>query len=175
MANNQSVSTERSYMRSHKNKFISFFLDDEEYGVEIRKVKEIIKMMHITPVPNSPFYIKGILNLRGKVIPVFDLRLKFGLEFREYDSETNIIIMDIDTEESKILLGAVVDSVHDIIQFDDGEIETAPAFGVDVDTDSILGIGMFEGKAQILLNIDRILSSEEINMLDKLNMNREQE
>ncbi len=160
--------------QAHKNKFISFFIDNEEYGVVIHKVKEIIKMMHITPVPNSPFYIKGIINLRGKVIPVIELRLKFGIDFREYDAETNIIVVEVDTGEKNILIGAIVDSVSDILQLDDKDIEEAPSFGVEVNTDAMLGVGIVEGDAKILLDIDKILTSEEVTVISNLHSKHDQ-
>ncbi|MCK5100861.1 MAG: purine-binding chemotaxis protein CheW [Desulfobacteraceae bacterium] len=148
-------------------KYLTFSLEDEEYGIGILKVKEIIGMMPITSVPRTPEYVKGVINLRGKVIPVIDLRLKFDLESIEYTERTCIIVVEIDSEASTVLIGIVVDAVSEVINIKEEEIEETPTFGTKLNTDYILGMAKMEGGVKILLNIDKVLSSEEIADLEK--------
>jgi purine-binding chemotaxis protein CheW len=139
-------------------KYLSFFLGDEEYGLEILKVVEIIGIMNITPVPKTPDFIKGIINLRGKVTPVMDLRLKFGMEAKARTNETVIIIV----QAIGIEMGIIVDKVSEVLDIPAEQIENSPSFGVEVNTDYILGIGKTEGNVKILLDIDRVLSEKDI-------------
>ena len=148
-------------------KYLTFFLEEEEYGIGILKVKEIIGMMAITSVPRTPEYVKGVINLRGKVIPVIDLRSKFDLESIEYTERTCIIVVEIDSEASTVLIGIVVDAVSEVINIKEEEIEETPTFGTKLNTDYILGMAKMEGGVKILLNIDKVLSSEEIADLEK--------
>jgi len=136
-------------------KFLTFFLAGEEYGLEILKVQEIIGMMDITPVPRSPDHIRGVINLRGKVIPVVDLRLRFGMQAAEQTSETCIIVV----QANRIQTGIVVDQVSEVLNIASEEIEDAPAFGAEVQTDYILGIGKSDGRVKLLLDIDRVLAN----------------
>jgi purine-binding chemotaxis protein CheW len=140
---------------SRGGKFLTFFLAGEEYGLEILKVQEIIGMMDITPVPRSPDYIRGVINLRGKVIPIVDLRLRFGMESAERTSETCIIVV----EANRVQTGIVVDQVSEVLNIPSDEIEDAPAFGSEVRTDYILGIGKADGRVKLLLDIDRVLAN----------------
>ena len=139
-------------------KFLTFFFDDEEYAIEILKVQEIIGIMPITTVPRTPEYILGVINLRGKVIPVIDLRTKFGMDSVEWTDETCIIVMQID----ETLMGIVVDKVSEVLDIASGDIEDTPSFGTDVNTEYIMGIGKAEGKVRLLLDIDKVLSVKEI-------------
>lgn len=145
-------------------KFLTFFLAGEEYGIEILSVHEIIGLIPITDVPGTPDYICGIINLRGKIIPVVDIRKKFGMESKEYDSETCIIVVNVQGVEA----GAVVDRVSEVINISDEDISPAPSFGKDVNIDFILGIGKSQSKVKILLDIDRVISSEQIIQLQKM-------
>jgi purine-binding chemotaxis protein CheW len=138
-------------------KYLTFSLDGEEYGLEILKVREIIGMMDITSVPRTPSFVKGVINLRGKVIPVIDLRLKFGMPAAEQTEETCIIVVDV----GKVEMGIIVDKVSEVLDIASDEIEDAPSFGVDVDTDFILGMGKAQGNVTILLNIGRVLTGAE--------------
>lgn len=140
------------------NKFLSFFLGKEEYGIEILKVREIIGMMEITEVPRTPDYIRGVLNLRGKVIPVVDLRLKFGMVAVEQTEETCIIVVDTDDGER----GTIVDKVSEVLDIVATEIEPTPSFGGDVRTDYILGIGKSDDRVKLLLDIDRALEDQDV-------------
>ena len=148
-------------------KYLTFTLDEEEYGIGILKVKEIIGMMPITSVPRTPDFVKGVVNLRGKVIPVMDLRLKFDMGAISYNERTCIIVVEIDSEEETVLIGIVVDAVSEVLNIQENEIEETPAFGTKLDTDYILGMAKTEGGVKILLNIDKVLSTEEITDLEK--------
>lgn len=149
-------------------KYLTFTLDEEEYGIGILKVKEIIGMMDITSVPRTPQFIKGVINLRGKVIPIIDLRLKFEMGEIPYTDRTCIIVVEVDSEKGTILIGIVVDAVSEVLNIQEGEIEETPEFGTQLNTDYILGMAKTEGGVKILLNIDRVLSIEEITGLEKV-------
>jgi len=137
-------------------KYLTFVLGHEEYGLEILKVREIMGMVEIVSVPQAPGYVKGVINLRGTVIPIIDLRLKFGLPPRDYDKETCIIVVNIGTG----LMGIVVDTVSEVLDIASGDIDEAPQFGAAVDTSFIRGIGKVKGKVKILLDIEEILTAE---------------
>ena len=137
-------------------KYLTFGLANEEYGLEILKVREIIGMMEITAVPRTPDFIKGVINLRGKVIPVIDLRLKFGLPSTGVTEETCIIVVDVHSVE----MGIIVDKVSEVLDIDSNDIELAPSFGVAVETNFILGMGKTNGLVTILLDIHKVLYGE---------------
>ncbi len=149
-------------------KYLTFSLDEEEYGIGILKVKEIIGMMPITSVPRTPDFVKGVINLRGKVIPVIDLRSKFKMQVIPYTERTCIIVVEIDSESGTILIGIVVDEVSEVLNIGEEQIEEAPGFGSKVNTGYILGMAKIEGRVKILLNIDQVLSSEEISAVGKV-------
>jgi purine-binding chemotaxis protein CheW len=144
---------------SRGGEFLTFLLAGGEYGLEILKVQEIIKMMDITPVPGTPECIKGVLNLRGKVIPIVDLRSKFGMPSIERTPETCIIVV----QANRVQTGIVVDQVSEVQNIAGDEIEAAPTFGSSVRTDFILGIGKSEHRVQLLLDIDRVLADNDLS------------
>lgn len=148
----------------HEGKYLTFVLGGEEYGLEILKVREIIGLMDITSVPQTPVFIKGVINLRGKVIPVIDLRLKFGMEEAEPTDETCIIVVDIGGS----LMGIFVDTVSEVLDVTADQIEPPPSFGSAIDTVFILGMGKIKGKVKILLDIEKVLSAEELNRATEL-------
>ncbi len=155
----EGVSARKSDSSGKEGKYLTFGLGGEEYGLEILKVKEIIGIMNITAVPQTPKYVKGVINLRGKVIPVIDLRLKFGMDHLEYNERTCIIVMDIMNKSgNKVMMGIVVDSVSEVLNIKGEEIENTPAFGVSLNTDYILGMAKVKGTVKILLDIDRVLT-----------------
>lgn len=155
-------------LASKEGKYLTFELGGEEYGLEILKVKEIIGIMNITSVPQTPEYVKGVINLRGKVIPVIDLRLKFEMEPLEYSERTCIIVVDIAGKSgTKVMIGTVVDSVSEVLNIKAEEIEETPTFGVRLNTDYILGMAKIKEEVKILLDIDQVLSDEEIDNLEK--------
>ncbi len=145
-----------------EGKYLTFILNHEEYGLEILKVREIIGLMDITPVPQTPTFMKGIINLRGKVIPVVDQRLKFGMPEAEYTKETCIIVVTIDNR----LMGIIVDTVSEVLDISAKDIEPAPSLGSSIKTDFILGMGKIKGKVKILLDVDKVLSLEELAVLN---------
>ena len=148
-------------MIKKEGKYLTFSLSGEEYGIGILKVKEIIGLMAITPVPQTPRYVKGVINLRGKVIPVIDLRLKFGMESIAYTERTCIIVVEVSGGDRKILMGIIVDSVSEVLNIKTGEIADTPTFGAKMDTAYILGMAKMGGGVKILLDIDRVLSNQD--------------
>jgi purine-binding chemotaxis protein CheW len=148
-------------------KYLTFSLAGEEYGIGILKVKEIIGMMPITPVPRAPGQIKGVINLRGKVIPVIDLRLKFGLEPIAYTERTCIIVVEITSGVSKMFRGTVVDSVSEVLSIHTADVEAAPDFGTNLDTEYILGMAKSGQGVKILLDIDRVMSDGEVETISR--------
>ncbi|MBW1940471.1 MAG: purine-binding chemotaxis protein CheW [Deltaproteobacteria bacterium] len=154
-------------MSDREGKYLTFTLANEEYGIGILKIREIIGMMPITTVPRTPEFVKGVINLRGKVIPVIDLRLRFGMGAIDYNERTCIIVVEIEGGQDTIQIGTVVDSVSEVLNIKGEDIEDTPTFGTKLDTDYILGMAKMEGGVKILLDIDRVLSSEEIALLEK--------
>ncbi|MBW1739582.1 MAG: purine-binding chemotaxis protein CheW [Deltaproteobacteria bacterium] len=154
--------------RGKEGKYLTFTLAKEEYGIGILKVKEIIGMMPITSIPQTPEFVKGVVNLRGKVIPVVDLRLKFGIEEMAYTERTCIIVVEIAGEAGDVLVRIVVDAVSEVLNIKDGDIEDAPTFGTRLNMNYILGMAKIEGGVKILLDIDQVLSTEEIGLLDQV-------
>ncbi|HYA14966.1 MAG TPA: chemotaxis protein CheW [Syntrophales bacterium] len=155
------VSQSMEKVQHKEGKYLTFGLGSEEYGLEILKVKEIIGIMNITYVPKTPKYVKGVINLRGKVIPVIDLRLKFGMDVMEYNDRTCIIVVDIAGQDGKkTIMGIVVDSVSEVLNIKGEEIEDTPTFGVRLDTDYILGMAKVKGGVKILLDIDKVLTTD---------------
>jgi purine-binding chemotaxis protein CheW len=143
-----------------EGKYLTFALANEEYGLEILKVREIIGYMDITAVPQTPAHVKGVINLRGQVIPVIDLRAKFGMETAEVTEETCIIVVEITQGERKFSTGIVVDRVQEVLDIAGEGIEEAPQFGSAVNTDFILGMGKIGDSVKILLDIDKVLSGD---------------
>ena len=139
-----------------EGKYLTFALDREEYGLEILGVREIIGLMEITSVPQVPHYIKGVINLRGKIIPVIDLRLKFGIAKIDYTAETCIIVLDV----NNILMGILVDRVCEVLDISKDNIEPTPCFGARAESDFIKGMGKVGDKVKILLDIEKILFSD---------------
>ncbi len=154
-------------MSDKEGKYLTFTLADEEYGIGILKIREIIGMLPITSVPQTPPFVKGVINLRGKVIPVMDLRLRFGMETIDYTERTCIIVVEIEGQAGTVQIGIVVDAVSEVLNIKAEDIEDTPTFGVKLNTEYILGMAKMEGGVKILLDIDRVLSSEEIAALEK--------
>ena len=150
-----------------EGKYLTFTLAGEEYGIGILKIKEIIGMMPITSIPQTPDFVKGVINLRGKVIPVMDLRLRFGMEAIDYTERTCIIVVEIEGSSGTMMIGIVVDAVSEVLNIKGDDIEDTPTFGTKLNTDYILGMAKMEGGVKILLDIDQVLSNEEINQLEK--------
>lgn len=143
---------------SREGKYLTFALGSEIYGLEILSVREIIGMMDITSVPRTPDFVKGVINLRGKVIPVIDLRLKFGMDSVEQTNETCIIVVEV----NETLIGLIVDKVSEVLDIGGADIEDSPSFGGNVNTNFILGMGKTKEKVIILLDISKVLSTQEV-------------
>ena len=143
-----------------EGKYLTFSLGKEEYGISILRVKEIIGMMPIRSMPRTPHFIKGVINLRGKVIPIVDLRLKFGLEQLEATERTCIIVVEVSGGETSVLTGIVVDSVSEVLNIKGSDIEEAPALGVRLNTDYIRGMAKTDKSVRVLLNIDRVIQDQ---------------
>ena len=141
-------------------KYLTFAIGDEEYGVPVLKVREIIKMMDITQVPQVPHHVKGVINLRGKVIPVVDLRLKFSFAEQAYTERTCIIVVEVALPSGHVMMGIVVDAVSEVLNIAADEIEQTPEFGERVTTDYMKGVAKVKGKVKILLDLDRVLNAE---------------
>lgn len=154
-------------MADQKGKYLTFILANEEYGISILKVKEIIGMMPITSVPQTPEFVKGVINLRGKVIPVIDLRLKFEMAAMDYTDRTCIIVVEIQGASDYIHVGCVVDAVSEVLNINSQDIEETPNFGTNLDANYILGMAKMEGGVKILLDIDYVLSADEVSSLDR--------
>jgi len=150
-----------------EGKYLTFSLAGEEYGISILKVKEIIGMMTITHVPQTPGYVKGVINLRGKVIPVIDLRLKFGIEPIDYMERTCIIVVEISSLSKTIAMGIVVDSVSEVMNIKNGDIEDTPSFGTKLKTEFILGMAKTGSGVKILLDINLVLADEEVSVIEE--------
>jgi purine-binding chemotaxis protein CheW len=144
-------------------KYLTFFLSNEEYGVEILKVQEIIGRMPITPVPLTSKYIRGVINLRGKIHPIMDLNVKFGMNQTEITDETCMIVI----KTASLMMGILVDKVSEVVTIASGDIEDAPSFGSDVNPEYLLGIGKTGGKIRMLLDIDKVINASDIINLKK--------
>ena len=148
---------------SRAGKYLTFFLANEEYGVEILKVQEIIGRMPITPLPLTSRYIRGVVNLRGKIHPIMDLNIKFGMNQTEITDETCIIVI----KTSSIMMGILVDKVSEVVNVASDEIEDAPFFGSEVNTEYLLGIGKTGGRIRMLLDIEKVITASDIINMKK--------
>ncbi len=148
-------------------KYLTFKMGNEEYGIEIMKVFEIIGIMEITPVPRTPKFIRGVINLRGKIIPVVDLRIKFDLPPKSDTERTCIIVVQITRESNQTTMGIIVDDVSEVLYIGDDQIEPTPSFGANVNTEFIMGVGQINQMVIMLLDIDKILTGGEVEILEK--------
>jgi purine-binding chemotaxis protein CheW len=155
-------------MADREGKYLTFMLADEEYGIGILTVREIIGMMPITSVPQTPPFVKGVINLRGKVIPVVDLRLKFGINATDYTERTCIIVVEIPSEIGTLQIGIVVDAVSEVLNIKGEDVEATPSFGSTLNTSYILGMAKIEGSVKILLDIDQVLTGEEVEAISTM-------
>lgn len=151
------MENEKSYQQ-----LLTFSIKNENYGISILKVREVIGMMNIIKIPKAPNFIKGIINLRGSVIPIMDLRTKFGMEQQEYDEETCIIITNVVVNNLNKLIGVIVDRVSEVITIQNEEICDVPQYSLDSDNNAISGIGKIKGTIVIILDIDKVIHSEDL-------------
>jgi purine-binding chemotaxis protein CheW len=161
MSIDTAIAPSRTDVRGRCGKFLTFFLHGEEYGLEILKVHEIIGMLPITRIPRSPDYIRGVINLRGKVIPIMDLRTRFSMPASDTDEGCIIV-----TQIRGVQIGMVVDKVSEVCNISPDEVEDTPSFGADVHTEFLLGLAKQGGRVKLLLDIDRVLTLTELAAAD---------
>ena len=145
-------------MTKYQGKYLTFNLMDEFYGVTVDKILQIIAIPDITMIPKTPYFVKGVINLRGKIISVMDLRLKFQLPEQEYDDRTSIIITRNKLDDGETFIGVIVDKVIEVLDIHENEIEITPTFGVNIDTNFIQAMAKVKNKVVTLLDISKILS-----------------
>ncbi|MEZ0575381.1 chemotaxis protein CheW [Halodesulfovibrio aestuarii] len=143
---------------------VTFSIGEEEFGVDILKVQEIIRTMEITKVPKAPDFVEGVINLRGKVIPIIDLRRRFGLSSKEHDKHTRIIVIEI----NNMIVGFVVDSVSEVLRIPAGTVEPPPAVVAGMESEYISGVGKLQDRLLILLDLDRLLSNDDLEVLGQI-------
>lgn len=159
---NEKVSKTVDEVNELAGKYLTFRLDREEYGLEILKVREIIGLMDITSVPRTPTSVRGVINLRGKVIPVIDLRVKFGMETIRDSEQTCIIVVEVMKGDRAVEMGILVDAVSEVLDISAEDIEEAPSFGQSFETDFILGMAKTNDRVTILLNIHKVVTADEV-------------
>lgn len=157
-------------MENSGGKYLTFVLAKEEYGIPILKVREIIKFLEITSIPKTPGYIKGVINLRGKIIPIMDLRLKFGLEEKEYNERTCIVVVEITINDTRKLMGLIVDTVSEVVNLTTNQIEPPPEYGYQNNQGYLIGVGKVKERVILLLDIEQILSREESILLKDIKL-----
>jgi purine-binding chemotaxis protein CheW len=163
MMTEQTACEGRASLQALAGKFLTFQLGGEEYGLEILKVREIIGMLDITYVPQTERFVRGVINLRGKVIPVIDLRRKFGLEHRDDDERTCTIVVEVPSPSGqRLLMGIVVDQVSEVVNVRGDDIEPTPSFGSHMETGYILGMAKVDTGVKILLAIDRVVGDSQL-------------
>jgi purine-binding chemotaxis protein CheW len=148
-----------SNARQTSGRFLTFAIAHERYGFEISRVQEIIQVAQITRVPKATSAVKGVINLRGKIIPVIDLRLRFGIPEAEYNNRTCIIVIEMNWQDERIAVGVIVDTVLEVLDFTPELVETSPNFGCQVDSKFLTGIADHDGHANILLDIEKVVAS----------------
>jgi purine-binding chemotaxis protein CheW len=153
---------------NNAGKYLTFVLGHESYGISVLKVREIIRLMDITPVPQMPDYVKGVINLRGKVVPIVDLRIRFALANSESSERTCIVVVQVKTQtNASAFMGFIVDAVEEVANFPASEIEPTPDFGAKLHTEYILGMTKVRGKVKTLLDIDRLLTCDTVAQLSQ--------
>ncbi|HTI99205.1 MAG TPA: chemotaxis protein CheW [Dongiaceae bacterium] len=147
-------------------KYLTFTLQDESYGIEVLKVREIIRLSNITAVPQMPDYVRGVINLRGRIIPVMDLRRRFGFAEAAATDLTCIVVVQVKTPEGKLTpMGLIVDGVEEVVNIGAGDIEPTPEFGGQIATDYLVGMAKIKNEVKALLDIDKIVSGTELSRL----------
>ena len=159
---------ERVLTEGAEGKYLLFELGGEEYGIEILRVREIIGLMDITPVPQSPPFIRGVINLRGKIIPVLDMRRRFGMEEGEYTERSCIIVTELKNGKDQLMLGMLVDGVREVANIPADQIDPAPQFGASVDMRYIMGMAKMKERVAILLDVEKLLKDGEVALLEEV-------
>ncbi|PKF57128.1 chemotaxis protein CheW [Alteromonadales bacterium alter-6D02] len=152
-------------MQEGSQQFLTFHLDDEEYGVDILKVNEIREWAPITTIPDIPSFIKGVINLRGNIVPIIDLRERFSIEAKEYGPTTVVILINVNHQDTELVIGVVVDSVSDTHSVNQQDIRPKPAIGGIIDAQYLSGLVEIEQKLVLLLNVDKLLTDNQLTQL----------
>ena len=160
---------------ANTQQYLTFTLEEELYAVDVVKVREVLEVTPLTKIPRMPNFMQGVINIRGSVVPVLDLRLKFGMEKAERTVDTCIIVMDIQAEDKLVTIGSLADSVQEVIDLDEESIEPPPRIGTKVDTDFIRGMGKRDDQFIIILDIDRVFNSSELKVAEDANATRQSE
>jgi len=162
----EAISPIKNQLQENAGKHLTFNLQRESYGIDVLKVREIIRLTSITAVPQMPDYVKGVINLRGKIIPVIDLRLRFGFEGVKDTDLTCIIVVQAKLSDGKnTQMGLIVDGVEEVVNLAPGDIEETPDFGGKIASDYIIGMAKVKGRVKTLLNIDRVLGAKELEQI----------
>jgi purine-binding chemotaxis protein CheW len=154
--------------KKKKNTFLSFRIGKEYFAVSVQKALEVLEKQYITVVPNVPDYVEGVINFRGKIIPVIDARLKFNLPKRTEEEKYVVIVFDLMVNNKKMVIGAMADSVHDVVALDDSSILEVPELGFNYNAEFILGMLKNENSFTMILDIDKVFSAEEVNLISKV-------
>ncbi|MFQ3788080.1 chemotaxis protein CheW [Halomonas sp. A29] len=149
---------------AHNREFLVFSLGDEEYAVDILKVQEIRGYENVTRIANAPDFIKGVTNLRGVIVPIVDLRIKFHLDKVEYGGQTVVIVVNVEDR----VVGIVVDGVSDVMTLSPDQIKPAPEFGVTLSSDFLSGLGSLEDRMLVIVDIDKLLTSDEMELVERV-------
>jgi purine-binding chemotaxis protein CheW len=160
--------------KKKKNTFLSFRIGKETFAVSVQKALEVLEKQYITQVPNVPSYIEGVINFRGKIIPVIDARLKFNIPKRQEGEKYVVIVFDLLVDNKKMVIGAMADSVHDVIAFDEENILEVPELGFNYNVEFILGMLKNEGSFTMILDIDQVFSSEEVNIINQTSLQNQE-
>jgi purine-binding chemotaxis protein CheW len=155
------TSLESSHIEEVGDQYLTFNLADEDYGIDILRVQEIRGWDEVTRLPNAPDYVRGVVNIRGTIVPVYDLRLKFNMPFREYTQNTVVIVIKTETPTGEKSIGVVVDAVADVLHGYLIEITRSPDFGNEAMTEAISGLATFEDKMVVLLDVDKLVRDEQ--------------
>jgi purine-binding chemotaxis protein CheW len=147
----------------HKSRYLSFFVKEEQYGIEISHINEIIAMMKVTHVPRTPDFVEGVINLRGSIIPIVDIRGKFGIERKEHDMNTAIIINEV----AGVNIGFIVDRVEDVLTFDDRELSEPPKFGSHIDTSFIRSVAEVDKDVILILDMEKVFEDNELTEISE--------
>ncbi|HEB56850.1 MAG TPA: chemotaxis protein CheW [Gammaproteobacteria bacterium] len=170
MDSTQTLSTEQVSIdvgdMTDTDQFLTFMLAGEEYGVDILRVQEIKGWDAVTTIPNTPEYLRGVINLRGTIIPIIDMRIRFGLEKLDYGALTVVIVLKVDSDEKNRVIGIVVDGVSDVYNVPEEEIKPSPDFGSAVDTEFVQGLATIDEKMVIILDIDQMFNSGDLEIMD---------
>lgn len=150
-------------------RYLNFIIDKEKYCIDITLIREIMAMTELTPIPQTPDFVSGVINLRGKIIPIIDLRLKFGLPYREYTNRSCIVVVElVDQNEQATHLGLIVDTIHEVINISESKIYQLPLINSRIESDYIKGMVEIEGQIMVVLDIESIVGEDEFVLLDEI-------